>query len=242
MASSKNKTGFVLAFFPLSKWCKGEKESIGFKPKTEVQPNRAHPLLQRSPHHTVLLPRGWAWECQKSEWSCFFWRGFFLFAATQFNLTWAYLVDKRAGSNKDSLMGFHKHWLSNSAKCRTLWVSISLWRFGDITFSFLPAWDLYTLSGLRPLHHQHVYIYVSHTLICCPLGFYPLINHLFQILFKRVSSVVFNKQWTRATENNACYSQRKLTKCLIVGATHHFNSDSPDWVDRCFIFNPKIIV
>lgn len=121
----------------------------------------------------------------------------FFFAANQFdqfNLTWACFIDNWAGSNKEgtflhmrwkkqrnSLMGCHK-WLSTSAKCRTLCFHLAM---ADMTFPFLPAWDLYTLCQGCDLFITDTDIYVSHTLICCPLVFYPLINpYLFQLCFQ----------------------------------------------------------
>lgn len=132
-------------------------------------------------------------------------------------------------------MGCHKQWLSTSAKCRTLCFHSAM---ADITFPFLPAWDLYTLCQGCDLFITYTDIYVSHTLICCPLVFYPLINpYLFQLCFQ---CGLLNEQWTKATGNNAHWSQRKLRKRLIVGATHHFNSDSSliGWTDVLFLI-PK---
>lgn len=229
MACSKNKTGLVIIchLFFLSKWCKGEKESIGFKPKTQVQPNRAHPLLQGPPHHTLLLPWGRAWECQKSEWCCSF-LGSLLTALEATKKALFCIRDEKSNTNLWRVVTNSRfHPLQNAELCFHL-------AMADVTFPFRPAWDFYTLCQGCDLFITHTDIYVSHTLICCPLVFYPLINpYLFPLCFQ---CGLFNEQWTKATENNACWSQRKLRKRPIVGATHHVNSDSSliGWTDVSF--------
>lgn len=97
--------------------------------------------------------------------------------------------------------------------------------------------SLHTVSELRPLHHQHGYLCLTHFDL---LPSRLLSTHKSLSLVKSVFSVVFNEQWTRATENNAHWNERKLRTRLIVVATHHFNSDSPliGWTDVSFLI-PK---
>lgn len=135
----------------------------------------------------------------------------------------------------NSLMGCHKQWLSASAKCRTLCFHSAM---ADITFPFLPAWDLYTLcQGCDLFITLHGYLCLTHFDLLPSRLLSTHKSPSFPIVFSVWS---FNEQWTKATENNAHWSQRKLRKRLIVGATHHFNSDSSliGWTDVSFLI-PK---
>lgn len=126
-------------------------------------------------------------------------------------------------------------------------VAFNLCKMQNSLFPFSYGWhdlslppcvrSLHTMPELRPLHHRHGYLCLTH------FDLLPsrLLSTHKSLSFPIVFSVwSYNEQWTKATENNAHWSRRKLRKRLIVGATHHVNSDSSliGWTDVSFLI-PK---